>query len=99
MICFSQSIGAGSFALSFLNENAEINHFRITAICGDFYIGGRRFTSLKQLVGYYTAFVDLLKNERLVFPVPPPEVREQLSHLNFVCVCVCDYLFNNSDQD
>lgn len=46
---------------------------RITAVCGDFYIGGRQFDSLMDLIGYYTSVADLLKKERLMYPVPPPE--------------------------
>lgn len=42
-------------------------------MCGDFYIGGRQFDSLSDLVGYYTACSDLLKRERLILPVAPPE--------------------------
>ena len=45
----------------------------MTAVCGDFYIGGRQFDSLSDLVGYYTSYADLLKKERLNFPVAPPE--------------------------
>jgi hypothetical protein len=45
----------------------------VTAVCGDFYIGGRQFDSLQDLIGYYTHKSDLLKHERLVVPVPPPE--------------------------
>lgn len=62
----------GSYVLSYLGRTG-INHFRITAVCGDFYIGGRQFDSLNDLVGYYTSCSDLLKRERLVHPVPPPE--------------------------
>ncbi|XP_055694825.1 ras GTPase-activating protein 1 [Lutzomyia longipalpis] len=62
----------GSYVLSYLGRTG-INHFRITAVCGDFYIGGRQFFSLSDLVGYYTSCSDLLKRERLVIPVPPPE--------------------------
>lgn len=47
--------------------------FRITAVCGDFYIGGRQFDSLQDLIGYYTHKSDLLKHERLIVPVAPPE--------------------------
>lgn len=47
--------------------------FRITAVCGDYYIGGRQFDSLTELVGFYSHCSDLLKRERLVEPVPPPE--------------------------
>lgn len=89
--------GAGSFALSFLNENGEINHFRISAICGDFYIGGICFKSLKSAIGYYTTF-DLLQKERLVFPVPPPEVRKKerekecpRNRSHALCVVSCCY--------
>ena len=46
---------------------------RITAVCGDFYIGGRQFDSLQDLIGYYTHKSDLLKHERLIVPVAPPE--------------------------
>lgn len=60
------------YVLSYLGYNG-INHFRITAICGDFFIGGRRFDSLSHLVGFYTTVSDLLKNERLIYPVKPPQ--------------------------
>ena len=50
-------------------------HFdRITAMCGDYYIGGREFDTLSELIGYYHSWSDLLKGERLQNPVPPPEV-------------------------
>ena len=48
--------------------------FRITAMCGDYYIGGREFDKLSFLIGYYTSVSDLLKDERLQYPVAPPEV-------------------------
>ncbi|XP_046678395.1 ras GTPase-activating protein 1 isoform X4 [Homalodisca vitripennis] len=62
----------GSYVLSYLGRTG-INHFRITAVCGDFYIGGRQFDSLPDLIGYYTSCSDLLKRERLIHPVAPPE--------------------------
>lgn len=43
-------------------------------MCGDYYIGGRQFDSLSDLIGYYTGVSYLLKDERLQYPVPPPEV-------------------------
>ena len=58
----------GSYVLSYLGKTG-INHFRITAVCGDFYIGGRQFDSLQDLIGYYTHKSDLLKHERLRQPV------------------------------
>nr|CAI5825287.1 unnamed protein product [Callosobruchus analis] len=62
----------GSYVLSYLGRTG-MNHFRITAVCGDFYIGGRQFASLNDLVGFYKERSDLLKRERLIHPVPPPE--------------------------
>ncbi|XP_014295659.1 ras GTPase-activating protein 1 isoform X2 [Microplitis demolitor] len=62
----------GSYVLSYLGRTG-INHFRITAVCGDYYIGGRQFNSLSDLVAYYTHCSDLLKRERLIHPIPPPE--------------------------
>lgn len=47
---------------------------RIIAMCGDYYIGGRRFSSLSDLIGYYSHVSCLLKGEKLLFPVAPPEV-------------------------
>jgi Ras GTPase-activating protein 1 len=62
----------GNYCISFLSHNA-INHFRITAVCGDYYIGGRQFQSLNDLVGYYMKVSSLLQDEQLQFPVAPPE--------------------------
>ncbi|CAL4130451.1 unnamed protein product, partial [Meganyctiphanes norvegica] len=62
----------GSYVLSYMGRSG-VSHFKITAVCGDFYIGGRQFNALSDLVGYYTSMSDLLKRERLVHPVPPPE--------------------------
>nr|XP_023699170.1 ras GTPase-activating protein 1-like isoform X1 [Paramormyrops kingsleyae] len=63
----------GSFVLSFLSVTGAVNHFRIIAMCGDYYIGGRRFSSLSDLIGYYSYVSCLLKEEKLLSPVPPPE--------------------------
>ncbi|KAM9823215.1 ras GTPase-activating protein 1 isoform 1-T1 [Syngnathus typhle] len=63
----------GSFVLSFLSMTNVVNHFRIIAMCGDYYIGGRRFSSLSDLIGYYSYVSCLLKGEKLQWPVAPPE--------------------------
>ncbi|XP_048858438.1 ras GTPase-activating protein 1 [Brienomyrus brachyistius] len=63
----------GSFVLSFLSMTGVVNHFRIIAMCGDYYIGGRRFSSLSDLIGYYSYVSCLLKGEKLLSPVAPPE--------------------------
>ncbi|KAI1239730.1 Ras GTPase-activating protein 1, partial [Lamprotornis superbus] len=66
----------GSFVLSFLSKT-NVNHFRIIAMCGDYYIGGRRFASLSDLIGYYSHVSCLLKGEKLLFPVAPPEANRR----------------------
>ncbi|XP_052099193.1 ras GTPase-activating protein 1-like [Mytilus californianus] len=62
----------GSYVLSYLGKNG-MTHFKISAYCGDYYIGGRRFDSLSLLIGYYTSVSYLLKEEQLKSPVEPPE--------------------------
>uniref|UniRef100_A0A671LC42 RAS p21 protein activator (GTPase activating protein) 1b n=1 Tax=Sinocyclocheilus anshuiensis TaxID=1608454 RepID=A0A671LC42_9TELE len=63
----------GSFVLSFLSMTNTVSHFRIIAMCGDYYIGGRHFSSLSDLIGYYSYVSCLLKGEKLMSPVAPPE--------------------------
>uniref|UniRef100_A0A8C1Z6N7 Ras GTPase-activating protein 1 n=1 Tax=Cyprinus carpio TaxID=7962 RepID=A0A8C1Z6N7_CYPCA len=66
----------GSFVLSFLSVTNVVNHFRIIAMCGDYYIGGRRFSSLSDLIGYYSYVSCLLKGEKL--SSPPVEDRRRV---------------------
>lgn len=47
-------------------------------MCGDYYIGGRRFSSLSDLIGYYSHVSCLLKGEKLLYPVAPPEASKTL---------------------
>lgn len=47
-------------------------------MCGDYYIGGRRFASLSDLIGYYSHVSCLLKGEKLLFPVAPPEASSKI---------------------
>ncbi|XP_031570503.1 ras GTPase-activating protein 1-like [Actinia tenebrosa] len=61
-----------TYSLSYLSKNG-VCHFRITAVCSEYYIGGRQFDSLSDLIGYYTRWSCLLKDEQLANPVPPPE--------------------------
>ena len=58
----------GIYSLSYLSNNKTLSHFRVTAICGDYYIGGRKFQSLLHLIGYYSTYGNLVKNEKLQNP-------------------------------
>lgn len=53
-------------------------------MCGDYYIGGRRFASLSDLIGYYSHVSCLLKGEKLLFPVAPPEVSRNILAVIFL---------------
>ena len=70
----------GSYSLSFLGMTG-INHFRITSIYGQYYIGGRQFSSLRDLIGYYTNCSCLLENEHLRYPLVPEGVSLSLQFL------------------
>lgn len=59
---------------------------RIIAMCGDYYIGGRRFASLSDLIGYYSHVSCLLKGEKLLFPVAPPEASTKTVIIKFLSV-------------
>ncbi|XP_065195342.1 ras GTPase-activating protein 1-like [Sycon ciliatum] len=62
----------GTYSLSFLGVTG-ISHFRITTFAGQYYIGGRQFYSLKELIGYYASRSRLLENEVLQYPLAPQE--------------------------
>lgn len=62
---------SGSYVLSFRGKTG-INHFKITRVYGSYYIGGRKFESLDELIDFHRQ-VDLLTEEQLVHPVSPPE--------------------------
>ena len=67
----------GKFALSLLDGNRRVHHFRIRVRNGRFNLGGSLwFSSLEKLVGYHTRYSALMEKhtERLDYPVPPPEV-------------------------
>lgn len=63
---------SGSYVLSYFGRTG-INHFRITNVYGSYFIGGRQFESLPDLISYYSSTCDLLTDERLLYPVSPPE--------------------------
>lgn len=66
-----------TYVLSFFG-NTGINHFRITNVYGSYFIGGRQFESLSELINYYSSSSDLLAGERLLYPVVPCESVSQV---------------------
>ncbi|KAJ7413048.1 ras GTPase-activating protein 1-like protein [Pitangus sulphuratus] len=70
----------GSFVLSFLSKTS-VNHFRIIAMCGDYYIGGRRFASLSDLIGYYSHPVEDRRRVRAILPYTKVPETDEISFL------------------
>lgn len=66
------------YALSYLSHTGHVHHFKINSNCGDYYIGGRQFFSLVDLIGFYANCSCILENESLEVPVVPPKVRPLL---------------------
>lgn len=64
----------GSFVLSYLSLKSDVYHFKITAVYGDYYIGGRQFDRLETLISYYMFYSELVKGEKLLNPIAPPIV-------------------------
>ena len=64
----------GDYAISFLSRMGHVHHFKINSNCGDYYIGGRQFYSLNDLIGFYASCSCIIENESLEVPVVPPKV-------------------------
>ncbi len=74
----------GSFVLSYLSLDGTVYHYKITAVFGDYYIGGRRFDSLETLITYYMFYSVIKQNEPLVNPIQPLKVKDfRCVHYNF----------------
>ncbi|XP_064391287.1 ras GTPase-activating protein 1-like [Halichondria panicea] len=60
------------YILCYLSHTSHVHHFKIHSNCGDYYIGGRQFLSLGDLIGFYANCSCILENESLEMPVVPP---------------------------
>ena len=86
----------GDYAIAYLSRMKQIHHFKINSVCGDYYIGGRQFSSLVELIGYYTNCSCILENEKLEVPVMPPSV--SFPHVCFflaICLQSHEIVFDN----
>ncbi|CAI8014996.1 Ras GTPase-activating protein 1, partial [Geodia barretti] len=63
----------GDYAISYLSRTGYVHHFKINSNCGDYFIGGRQFMSLSELIGFYSNCSCILENESLELPVVPPK--------------------------
>ena len=85
----------GDYAISYLSRTGYVHHFKINSNCGDYFIGGRQFSSLSELIGFYSNCSCILENESLEVPVVPPKVcmrADVFVHMfvhALLRVCVC----------
>ncbi|KAI6652324.1 Ras GTPase-activating protein 1 [Oopsacas minuta] len=61
-----------TYSISFISSQGII-HFRIMFYTGSYFIGGRRFTCLSDIVGYYISYSTIVASETLIIPVPPKQ--------------------------
>ncbi len=73
------------YILCYLSHTSHVHHFKIHSNCGDYYIGGRQFLSLGDLIGFYANCSCILENESLEMPVVPARVGE-CTHLDYLKV-------------
>ena len=79
----------GDYAISYLSRTGYVHHFKINSNCGDYFIGGRQFLSLSELIGFYSNCSCILENESLEVPVVPPKVCTCVDVFVHFCVCLC----------
>ncbi len=87
-----ESVGQpGDYAISYLSHLGQVHHFKINSNCGDYYIGGRQFYSLNDLIGFYANCSCILENESLEVPVVPPKVSPHYGWFcnGLVCASAC----------
>ncbi|PKU35456.1 rna-directed dna polymerase from mobile element jockey-like [Limosa lapponica baueri] len=53
----------------------------IIAMCGDYYIGGRRFASLSDLIGYYSHPVEDRRRVRAILPYTKVPETDEIRHI------------------
>lgn len=67
----------GSFVLSFIDKELRVFNYKISCCKGQYNISSqskRWFSSLQNLIGYYTRYSTVKQNQHLVMPVAPPNV-------------------------
>lgn len=68
----------GSFVLSFMDKQSRIFNYKISCRNGQYNVSGQSkkwFSTLENLIGYYTRYSTVKQNQHLNVPVAPPEVR------------------------
>lgn len=71
----------GSYVLSFLDKQLRVFNYKIACRNGQYNAQGQSkkwFSSLGNLIGYYTRHSTVKQNQHLDIPVAPPEVNSNL---------------------
>ena len=81
----------GSFVLSFVDKQLRIFNYKISCRNSQYNVSGQSkkwFSTLQNLIGYYTRHSTVKQNQHLTFPVAPPEVSYTiLSHIYVGVAC------------
>lgn len=66
----------GNFVLSFFDKQLRVFHYKIACRNRQYNVSGQSkwFSSLQNLIGYYTRHSTVKQNQHLDIPVAPPEV-------------------------
>ena len=67
---------------------------RITAVYGDYYMGGRQFDCLETLVSYYMFYSELIKGEKIQYPIAP----QLIERIESTYISVKPHLMKTSNQ-
>lgn len=67
----------GSFVLSFVDKQLRIFNYKISCRNSQYNVSGQSkkwFSTLQNLIGYYTRYSTVKQNQHLTFAVAPPEI-------------------------
>lgn len=67
----------GNFVLSFMDKELRIFNYKISCRNGQYNVSGQSkkwFSTMQNLIGYYTRYSTVKQNQHLNVPIAPPEV-------------------------
>ena len=82
----------GNLVLSFLDREERVFHYMINYKDGQYNTAGQTsnwFSTLEELIGYYTKYSTVKKNQHLDKPVPPPEVSCCVATISRYIISAC----------
>jgi hypothetical protein len=78
-----------SFVLAFMDKELRNFNYKISCRNGQYNVSGQSkkwFSSLENLIGYYTRYSTVKQNQHLIVPVAPPEVSSYQMPISVISV-------------